>query len=77
MALSKRKEKKISGFDGYLTQGRKSTAIAAGQRKSHTFQYGEATDLMPRGKTCRAQQQPAIHQMSMLQLQRNVVLCQE
>lgn len=66
-----------SGCDGYLTWQRKSISITAGQRKAHTFQKGEATQPLPRGITCRAQQQSAIHQMPMLQGSKNVVLCQE
>lgn len=61
-----------SGCDGYLPRQRKSISITAGQRRSHAFSERDATELLPRGITCRAQQQPPIHQMPTLQVRRNV-----
>lgn len=51
------------GVMGVWHDREKSISITAGKRKSPTFQKGEATELLPRGITRRAQQQPAIHQM--------------
>lgn len=60
---------KKSGCNGYLTLQRKIYIHHSRARKGSYFSKRQATELLPRGITCRAQQ-PAIHQMPVLGVQK-------